>query len=442
MGEGDGRGLDTILRDGFAFWDGSCRRHLIKDLSRATWGHVYFDSEQRIAIQSWGAVPAPLPQTSQSGEYMGYLSLAHVPLKSSTPIVRVWGDCASVIKKGSQSEFAQLNPKHRYSGLMRKRSRLDASHALALPEKVKSHVAIRDDMDPFERFLFRGNHMADTLCLHGYDLHWEEWTGEEEAVWEEVGNLVTIGLEVCRVIATMSPKWPKLPRGKLRVATVPRDRPPVLSIEHQWQFSGGLWRCTVCCRFAHGDESSPPDHFGGCTGLGGIEGHIDVHPSHFLIRATCLNVPFLFCSWCGCRAATRRRIGLKSECWKRPHDPAMASSLNAMLKGLHPLKQELIFHDFMTEDFARVHLSRRRTRSRQTSADPAARTQPVRSRRSRPASAPAPRAVVVGTGRPAPGSGIFAPDHLERLQAMRPDPGPSAPERMTALLERVRGRQF
>eukprot|EP00959_Pyramimonas_sp_CCMP1952_P473278 9501468-Pyramimonas_sp.AAC.1 len=49
--------------------DGSCQRHSIKELSRASWGFTAHADDGSKLFSAFGPIWAPLPQTSQAGEH-------------------------------------------------------------------------------------------------------------------------------------------------------------------------------------------------------------------------------------------------------------------------------------------------------------------------------------------------------------------------------------
>ena len=62
----------SLQLEGDLFWDGSCTRHPIKDLCRASWGVVSLDKEGKVFECLAGPVWSVFQQTPQAAEYVGY----------------------------------------------------------------------------------------------------------------------------------------------------------------------------------------------------------------------------------------------------------------------------------------------------------------------------------------------------------------------------------
>jgi len=77
---------------GTIFIDGSCSRHVVKELNRASWCAALFSEENELLCTMKCPVWAPLPQTPQAGEFSGYWGATMCLAGPSA----LYTDCANV----------------------------------------------------------------------------------------------------------------------------------------------------------------------------------------------------------------------------------------------------------------------------------------------------------------------------------------------------------
>eukprot|EP00959_Pyramimonas_sp_CCMP1952_P016075 339914-Pyramimonas_sp.AAC.1 len=57
---------EQLFSGAYVFMDGSCQKHVVKELSRAGWGLAVFDSQQVLKLRAWAPLWDRFPQTPQA----------------------------------------------------------------------------------------------------------------------------------------------------------------------------------------------------------------------------------------------------------------------------------------------------------------------------------------------------------------------------------------
>ena len=121
------------------YMDGSCFRHICKELSRAAWCIVALDVECKLRYCLSGPVFAPFPQTPQAGEYMA----AAVSCQVGEPGFVGKSDCWNVVRDMGRPVEEQLHQRRAYGAMLRDRLSNKGKLAGAAPERfewVPAHV--------------------------------------------------------------------------------------------------------------------------------------------------------------------------------------------------------------------------------------------------------------------------------------------------------------
>ena len=95
--------------------DGSCSRHVIRELSRAAYALVFLNAAGTMVAYAKGAVWSMLQQTPQAAEHQ---AMAIVPIFVEYSGNR-YSDCATVTKLCNKSWQHQCYHKHKYAGMRR-----------------------------------------------------------------------------------------------------------------------------------------------------------------------------------------------------------------------------------------------------------------------------------------------------------------------------------
>eukprot|EP00959_Pyramimonas_sp_CCMP1952_P159790 3342033-Pyramimonas_sp.AAC.1 len=153
---------------GSLFVDGSCSRHVVRELSRAASSVCMVGPDGQLLAEFRAPVWSPLPQTPQGAEFSA-LTWATV-LARQPPESTVYSDCSSVVKTANRSKAEQLSAKLMYSGAF---IQCYAQQPSICPcVKVAAHRDIDEaGIGPDERWCRQGNHHADVGAKAAVSLH-------------------------------------------------------------------------------------------------------------------------------------------------------------------------------------------------------------------------------------------------------------------------------
>ena len=161
---------DAIVYDGARCWC-SVTRLL---LSRASWAAVQVDEQARLVAAVLGSVPDTMPQTAQSGEYLGNF-MATKQLVAAAELV---GDCLGVVNAANNQTEKAISRKRMHAATVRYARALDSREHVTQQRWVKAHQfqslekLTKDErqrqlaqMSPQQRRDVMGNHFADRLAV-------------------------------------------------------------------------------------------------------------------------------------------------------------------------------------------------------------------------------------------------------------------------------------
>ena len=118
----DGFPADYDIGGGCIVMDGSCSRHIIKELNRAAWCVSLYDKgSDKCRATISGPVWDPLPQTPQASEHVAMAIAADLVTQEALPV----SDCLGVVRLANSAPEQQLKATFKYAGIRR--------HAMAKP---------------------------------------------------------------------------------------------------------------------------------------------------------------------------------------------------------------------------------------------------------------------------------------------------------------------
>ncbi len=327
----DGGPLDGVIDlEGDMYIDGSCSRHAIPELQRASWAFVVRAEDGGDCAIVSSPLWRGLPQTPQAAEFAAYASAVQF-IGGPT---RIYGDCSNVLNQANGGFMKAMAPNRKYSGVVRDTlkypERLRNVQALC---KVKAHVDISKITDETERRHASGNSAADEAAKAARGRHPRPAPAEEKQLEHDIESAIRI----IKLAAEAMKKWPQQqrrfrPRGKPKVAaaSVSRRGPP-----HDWQYVEDAWRCSQCAKRVDGAGAKPDPFLSACERQRrrGTQASA-VHRGHAMAHAHGAGLPISFCVRCGAWTS-RRSYRLAKECVGRP-TPSGKQALQRIAAGRHP----------------------------------------------------------------------------------------------------------
>ncbi len=196
--------LGSLQLRGHVFVDGSCTRHPVSDLNRASFSVVMVNSLAQPVLSIKAPIWAHLPQSPQVAEYRAMAAACELIGGEAT----VYGDCANVIRDAQLPSVQALAPRKMYAGITRA-ARDAQCFAQISAVKVAAHVTETDDMAADELFRVRGNTAADTEAKAAHDCH----ARAPAEVRKSIGRTICEARHVVAVAAALLPLWSGLPKG-------------------------------------------------------------------------------------------------------------------------------------------------------------------------------------------------------------------------------------
>ena len=229
------------------YMDGSCIRHICKELSRAAWCVVALDVDcnLRYCLSGLsGPVFAPFPQTPQAGEYMA----AAVSCQVGVPGFLGKSDCWNVVRDMGRPLEEQLHQRRAYGAMLRDRLSNKGRLAGAEHERfewVPAHVE-PETVTGQERIDAIANGMADLGAKAAIKHH----PPMDEEELQEVEDHLGDAMAVAKIIARVWGLWPRVEKAKRLPAPERANKRPDRSElkKHQWVQMGTGWRCSECLR--------------------------------------------------------------------------------------------------------------------------------------------------------------------------------------------------
>ena len=319
-----------------AFSDGSCTQELSREMERASWALIFYDTSGKAIARYFGAIPAYLRQSSAAGEFAGLaLALEVAPRETSLAV-----DCRAVAHAWHLPLSKQLAANQVYAGVL-----LSSYRDLNRPNVkkvrwIKSHRELGQATSVDEAQEIRRNDEVDALAKTALQCHddqtWE-WTKQRAKLEKTWAIAQTIG-------ATLA-LWPNLrqigarrvmPKATAVLASSASTKPR----PHEWMFERGTWRCKVCSRTATKKSQSSRPAPGACPNAQNSE-----HHERFQLKAQGLGhitwgafhgaTPVFYCVRCGAHAGCCVRR-LAQKCTGHPMCDSGAGFRSRLLRGIHP----------------------------------------------------------------------------------------------------------
>eukprot|EP00959_Pyramimonas_sp_CCMP1952_P153415 3209260-Pyramimonas_sp.AAC.1 len=147
--------------------DGSCRRHAVRELSRAGWAVVIVSQAgERLGVFK-GPLWAPWPRTPQGSEFG---ALAWTRLYSEGPS-DCYSDCSNVVSLMNLREADAISGKRQYAGLVNQARQHFGSNVSSFVKAAAHRDLDEEGLSARERFLRVGNHYADVAAKEAVLLH-------------------------------------------------------------------------------------------------------------------------------------------------------------------------------------------------------------------------------------------------------------------------------
>ena len=192
---------DPYQIQGQVFVDGSCSKHVIKDLCRAAWACSVFSNGER-QCEMRCPVHAPLPQSPQCAEFSGFTGAAMCLVGPSA----LHSDCLNVIKQFNAPPEQQADFKRVYAGHTLQAKHDDGAKHITDVIKVKAQQSLSDpDLSEEERFVRIGNDCADEGAKQAVLLH-----PSDEAQLEVINKQVKVVAAFCKLAMKLIPQFPSL----------------------------------------------------------------------------------------------------------------------------------------------------------------------------------------------------------------------------------------
>ena len=216
---------------GHLFLDGSCQRHVVRELSRAAWCVSMNSDGGKCLGEVRGPVWAHFPQTPQAAEYSARCVVAQYVSFPST----LYSDCANVVHHSQLPLPERYSGKRSYSGMIMHANHVEGNLITSIV-KVKAHRDVEEaGISAHEKILRIGNRDADAGAKHGLLLH-----PSDNDANAEVDALVKVARAYCVLAANLLPLWPKLSLDVPYEPVPAEPRPPKPS--HAWKSWSGIWR--------------------------------------------------------------------------------------------------------------------------------------------------------------------------------------------------------
>ncbi len=318
------------ILEGKVYVDGSCTSHVIPELKRAGTSVVTLGDGDETRWRIYMPVPAPMPQTSQSAEFVA-VPMLHAYLGAACGRLDVASDCMNVVNACVGPAARAIDGKKRFGGLM-KPVLADGKWGRGVTmRKVPAHVNFSALPPGDARTDAVGNDWADKTAKLAVEGH----PRPSPALAQQLDADIKRARLTIRTVAAVMPLFPPMPAARMQRRPVARDGATLAGAGgHQWVFAAGYWRCRICwvltvkrdldAALAHRKCEGPKKSLEVDRIIG--RGHVLGHASGQL--------GILFCTTCGA-FSSRRAYGLGTQCRGRP-TPAGAQALARIRRGQQP----------------------------------------------------------------------------------------------------------
>jgi hypothetical protein len=329
--DADGERCCDPSMSGHVFIDGSCSTSVFRGLQRAAFSLVQLDADARalktVSVPVWNT----LPQSSQSSEYAAYAGLSHI-LNAETV---AYGDCQGVLDRAALNIDRRYDGRRMYSGVLLSMQKHPSGLAcISRTVKVRAHQCVDGIADDHERWMAKGNQLADQAAKAARARH-PQPTKEVAAqiqFWERRAQHVVEA--VATAMALFPPLGGKLTRRRREEGPVSDSARRPVAPGHNWEFIAGRWRCSKCWTYIAGDGTVPRARLREACQPARVtsrqqqfedRGHVMLHTEG--------DLPIMFCAKCG-SWTSRRANRLAKSCG--PPTAAGRMALHRIADGLHP----------------------------------------------------------------------------------------------------------
>ena len=346
----DGQRLGShrdIDMGGDLYVDGSCDQNVIRELRKAAFSVVAYNSDGVETGVFIAAVPPALPQSAQSAEYSAAAAACTLAKQSFV----LFGDCLNVVKHWSQEGNKKAWAKQAYGGLFTSTACSGASRFLDQFVKVKAHQDIenvRVHGAPDEYLRARGNDRADVWAKTGIALH-----GGHLADEARVSAVVKLAKAVCRTLAAVLPLFPvtELVRPSDALAPAEKKRKKTgkwpanrktavrLGVKHMWVQRTHRWQCEVCLGNTNNLVLSKAREGESCKGRRDVATTVEQPDlGHTVVQFCVQGSPLFVCRGCGgCFA--RNGGGKLAELCEEPTKWGKQVLKRVFTDGVHPVSR-------------------------------------------------------------------------------------------------------
>lgn len=135
---------DSKLMQGRNFWDGSCLRHAVKELSRASWAIAAVDAIGKTLATMMGPVWGGIASNPKGSEYSASAAVTQMACGATT----AFGDCIGVVRDSMVGSAMQFKPSRMHAGVLRSTFGFPGKYLVNDVEWVKDHTV--DDITEAE----------------------------------------------------------------------------------------------------------------------------------------------------------------------------------------------------------------------------------------------------------------------------------------------------
>ena len=170
----------------WAYSDGSCTQELSREMKRASWGLIFYNSSNKAIARYFGAIPAYLRQTSAAGEFAGLALALEVAPRNTSLVV----DCKAVDHVWRFPLQKQLAANQVYAGVLLSSYRDQNRPNVKQVKWVKSHRTLDQATSAEEKKQeIQRNDEADALAKAALQCHDDDtWDGRSSAPdWKRRG---------------------------------------------------------------------------------------------------------------------------------------------------------------------------------------------------------------------------------------------------------------
>jgi len=333
---------------GDLYVDGSCDQNIIRELRKAAFSVVAYNSEGVETGVFIAAVPPSLPQSAQSAEYSAAAAACTLAKQSFV----LFGDCLNVVKHWSKEGNKKSWAKQAYGGLFTDLACAGASRFLDQFVKVKAHQdieVVRVHGTPEDYLRARGNDRADVWAKAGIALH-----NSPSADEARVAAVVKLAKAVCRTLAAVLPLFPvtELVRPSDALAPAVKKRKKSgkwpanrktavrLGVKHLWVKGAHRWQCSVCLGTTNNLVLSKAREGESCKGRRDVATTVEQPDlGHFVVQFSVEGALLFVCRYCGgCFA--RNGGGKLAELCEEPTKWGKQVLKRVFVDGVHPVSRK------------------------------------------------------------------------------------------------------